>query len=328
MFIFVAGFAYYHFVYVPAHHVPLEIAYVLPLTAVVVDTPAEIRLDVEEVRNGDRVEVLSRTRSWAHIRLVDGKSGWIELKDLLDSQTYDRGQQLIREMEASQVQARGHVSGEVNVHLEPSRQSPQLSLLHPNDQVEVFGRQLAERPAENSDSATSPEAGEGASGAATVRDAWYLVRSGSHGGWVLGRFVALNIPTEIESYAQGVNTVAWVVLKTVDDNGRKVPEYLVADRIGMQEFDFNHIRVFTWWIKKQAYATAYAESDVDGYFPIRTTLVGDTPYFRLRMLDDHGRKIQRVYGMFDTIVRPLGFVEGWESDAIPARPVTRSKHRR
>jgi hypothetical protein len=27
-----------------------------------------------------------------------------------------------------------------------------------------------------------------------------------------------------------------------------------------------------------------------------------------------------VYGLFNTITRPLGFVEGWESSALPASP--------
>jgi len=324
----VAGLAYYHFVYAPAHHVALDVAYVLPLTATVVDTPAEIRLDVEEVKSGERVEILSRTRNWAHVLLADGKSGWIEWKDLLDSQTYDQGQQLLKEMARGQAQAVGHTTNEANLRVEPSREAPQLALLEQNEKVDVFGRRVVERaPAEST--ATVPAApAEETAASAGIRDAWYLIRSRDRGGWVLGRFIALDIPPEIGFYAQGVNTVAWTVIKSVDDAGRKVPEYLVADRIGTQDFDFNHIRVFTWWIKKQAYATAYAESNVDGYFPIRTTRVGDVPYFRLRIVDAHGRKVQKVYGMFDTVVRPVGIVDGWESGAMPERPVTRSHRRR
>ena len=324
----VAGFAYYQFVYVPAHRVPLEAAYVLPPIATVVDTPAEIRLDVETVNRGDKVGVLQRTRNWAHVRLSDGKTGWIELKDLLDSETYDRGQQLTRQVDTDPAQARGHVSNEVNVHLEPSRQSAQLTVLHPNEKIDIFGRRLVERPVDSTDNPASTEGSEGTKEAGTVRDAWYLIRSGSHAGWVLGRFVDLDVPPEIAPYAQGINTVAWLVLKKVDDNGRKVPEFLVADRIGTQEFDFTHIRVFTWWIKKQIYATAYVESNVDGFFPIHTALAGDIPYFRLRVLDEQGRKIQKVYGMFDTIVRPLGYVDGWTSDAMPETAVAHRRRRR
>jgi len=36
------------------------------------------------------------------------------------------------------------------------------------------------------------------------------------------------------------------------------------------------------------------------------------------LMDKNGRKFQRVYRMFDTIARPLGAVDGWESQAMPA----------
>jgi hypothetical protein len=113
--------------------------------------------------------------------------------------------------------------------------------------------------------------------------------------------------------------VAWLVLNTVQDGDRRVPQYLVADRIGTQEFDFNHIRVFTWWGQRQEYATAYVESNLDGHFPMRVREIEGVPYFRLRLVDRKGQKLQKVYRLDDTIVRPLGTVEGWESDAMPAR---------
>src|SRR5204863_5201912 len=70
-----AGAGYYFRVYVPAHRLPAEVAYVLPISAVVVDTPAEVRMDVAQLRGGDMVYVINRTTNWAHIRLADGKSG-------------------------------------------------------------------------------------------------------------------------------------------------------------------------------------------------------------------------------------------------------------
>jgi hypothetical protein len=151
-----------------------------------------------------------------------------------------------------------------------------------------------------------------------VREAWYLVRTPSRSGWVLGRLVSLDIPEAITTYSQEINLVAWLVLDTVNDGGREVPQYLVADRIGTQDFDFNHIRVFTWWVKRHKYVTAYVESNFNGYFPIRVVHGSANPYFRLRLFYDAGEKYQKVYGLFDTIVRPLGTVKGWESEASPA----------
>ncbi|HET7099904.1 MAG TPA: hypothetical protein VFJ52_02040, partial [Terriglobia bacterium] len=62
------------------------------------------------------------------------------------------------------------------------------------------------------------------------------------------------------------------------------------------------------------------------YFPITVTHSGGTPYFRLRLIDDQGHKYQKVYGLFDTITKVIGTVDGWESDAMPAPP--RSHRRR
>ena len=243
-------------------------------------------------------------------------TGWVENKDLLDSQTYEGGQKLLRDLAETPAQAEGHTSGIVNLRLEPSRDAAQLAQLPENLKVQVFGRRLVDRPAP-----------DGQPSAAKVRDAWYLIRADARAGWVMGRFVALDIPEKLAPYAQGSNLVAWVVLKTVDDEGQPVPEYLTADRMGTQEADFSHIRVFTWWVKDHKYVTAYVESGLNGYFPIRVAEVNGVPYFRLRLMDDQGQKYQKVYGLFDTITRTVGTVPGWESDAMPAPPESHH-HRR
>ena len=284
----------------------------MPASTEVVDTPAEVRIVVGYLKSGDRVAITRRTRNWAQIRTADNLTGWVENKDLLDSQTYEGGQKLLRDVLQIPVQAEGHTSGIVNLRLEPARDAAQLAQLPENLKVQVFGRRLVDRPAL-----------QGQPSAAKVRDAWYLIRAGTNAGWVMGRFVALDIPESLASYAQGSNLVAWIVLQTVDDAGRPVPEYLVADRLGTLEADFSHIRVFTWWIKNHEYVTAYVEGNLNGYFPMRVAEVKGVPYFRLRLVDDRGQKFQKVYGLFDTITRAVGTVPGWESDAMPAPPEVR-----
>jgi hypothetical protein len=160
------------------------------------------------------------------------------------------------------------------------------------------------------------------------REAWYLVRADSHAGWLMGRLVTLKVPEAVAAYAQNVNMVAWLVLNTVNGDGRRVPQYLVADRIETQEVDFNHIRVFTWWTKEQHYVTAYVESNLRGYFPMRVIQMSSAPYFRLRLVDKGGKKIQKVYTLDQTVVRPVGIVEGWVSEGMPTRPLGEKRRRR
>jgi hypothetical protein len=317
-----AGFAYYRLVYLPGHQPPVEFAYVLPASLAVMDTTAEVQNQVASLHAGNRIGVLQYTTNWAEVRLADGRSGWVTRKDLLDAATYNKGEQMLESLEDFPAQAVGHTSDVVNLHLEPARDSVQLAALPSNQRLEVFGRKLVERsaPADQPPSRTP------------VRDAWYLVRADKRAGWLLGRLIDLDVPPALSVYAEGFNTVAWLTLRTVADGNRQVPEYFVADRVGTQDFDFTHIRVFTWWAKRHHYVTAYVESGLRGYFPIRSTEMLDTtyyqnrsPYFRLRLVDQDGNKYQKVYGLFDTVVHPLGIVAGWESDAMPVRAV---EHRR
>lgn len=288
----------------------------------VVDTPAEVRLVIANLRAGEEVQVLDHTRNWSQVRIAGGSVGWVESKDLLDEADYERAQGVAKDLADLPAQAAGHTSGVVNLRLEPSRDAVQLAQLPQNQKLEVFGRRVVER-------APAPDQSVGAA----VRDAWYLVRTNAPeglaagAGWVLGRFVELDIPESLSPYAQGSNLVAWVVLNTVEDGGQQVPQFLAADRVGTQELDFNHLRVFTWWAKNHHYVTAYVESNLNGYFPIRVVHRDGVPYFRLRLVDDSGRKFQKVYGLFDTATRPVGIVEGWESDAMPGKPLPHHRAR-
>lgn len=307
-----AGYYHWHRYKMPAS---VAVAYVLPESVGVVDSPAEIRLGVANLKQGDRVEVLDRTRNWSKVRLEDGRVGWVESVNLIEADSYETGRRLFVQLQSEMPQAEGHVVNAANLRVEPAREAATLVQLPANQKVEVFGRRTVER---------LPQAGAPPS-AEAARDAWYLVRAGSKAGWVLGRLVSLDVPEAISHYAQSTNLVAWVVLNTVEDNGRQMPQYIVADRKGAPDCDFTHIRIFTWWVKNQEYVTAYVEGGLYGYFPIRVSQLDGAPHFRLRLVDKNGRKFQRVYRMLDTIARPLGTVDGWESQAMPAARVQTSR---
>jgi hypothetical protein len=309
------GSAYYLYVYRPAHPRPVAAAYVLGRSVKVVDSPTEIHLTIETLQSGQRVDVLGRRSSWLRIRLASGNIGWVEAKSLIDQHDYDAAQNLLKEAGRLPAQIGGHTSNLVNLHLEPSRDTPQVAQLSPRQKVEILVRRLVEKPQPPA-GPPAPVPAESSFPPPPKWDAWYLLRSDSQAGWALGRLVDLDVPEEIGSYTQEYNLVACLVLNTVEDEGRQVPQYLVADRMGTQEMDFNHIRVLTWGAKKQKYATAYVESKLNGYFPIRVFQIDGTPYFRLRLVDSQGRKYQKLYAMLGTRTRPLGTVRGWENEGM------------
>jgi hypothetical protein len=315
---------YYRLIYLPGRAMRGAVEYVLPQALDVMDTTAEVRNVIGHLKAGNQVRVVAQTAHWSEIRLPGGVTGWVESKHLLEGATYDAGIKLLERLEQSPQQATGHASEVTNLHLEPARDSIVLAELNQNQPLDIYSRRLVDRPV---------EAGTATGTGPHPRDVWYLVRTSSRAGWVLGRFIDLDIPLGISQYAQAINLVGWQVLKSVRDGSVDEPEYLVADRMGNDEVDFNHIRVFTWWVKNHKYVTAYVESGLSGYFPIEVKQATDlnyyaqpAPYFRLRLVDDAGQHYQEVYGLFDTIVRPVGRVEGWDSDAMP-EPVPRHERR-
>lgn len=321
-----AAFVYYRLIYLPARAERGVVEYVLPQTLDVMDTTAEVRNVIGHLKAGDRVHVIAQTTHWSELNLPAGQTGWVESKYLLEGAIYDRGIKLLDGLQRSPPQAAGHTSNETNLHLEPARDAIVLAELPRNRPLEIYARRLVDRPVQTDAAATEKSAHP-------PRDVWYLVRTNSRAGWVLGRFIDLDVPAGISLYAEGVNMVGWQVLRTVRDGASEVPEFLVADRIGNETVDFNHIRVFTWWVKNHKYVTAYVQSDLDGYFPIEVKQATDlnyyaqpSPYFRLRLIDDDGQRYQEVYGLFDTIVRPVGRVEGWESEAMPEPPSKKEHH--
>jgi hypothetical protein len=283
------------------------VAYVLPKTVTVVDTPAEIRRVVGTLYAGEQVRVLSRGTNWTHVRMPNRHTGWVENKNLLDAATYGKGQELQKQLNDVVPQASGKCTLLANLRDRPSRDAQLIGVLDQNQAVQIYERKLVARPVEpGQEPPVRP-----------IRDAWYLVRSETEAGWTLGRLITVVPPRDLAPFAAGQNMVSWVVLTRIPDGDRMVPEYLAADRIGKEEADFNHIRVFTWWKRRQHYVTAYIESGLAGYFPLQVFQEGTTPYFRLRLVDDEGHKYQKVYAMFDTIVRSQGTVEGWDSPAMP-----------
>jgi hypothetical protein len=303
----IGGIAFYHYIYLPRHiRSTGATEYVLPGTLPVIDTTADVRRVITTLHSGQPVLVTFNEADWAKLLLADGETGWVHGSDLLDAQTYDREQKLLKLEQSAPVQASGHINTLANVHLTASRSGVTVGELSPDQRVDVYDRQRVERTA-------SPGKAAGKS----VYDVWYLVQAGNTAGWVLGDFVALDVPQGLAEYAQGVNLVAWLRLDTVNDSGHEMPQYVAADRIGRHDVDFNHLRVFTWWVKRHKYVTAYVESHLEGYFPILVSNSGNVPYFRLRLVDEDGHHYQRVYGLFDTIVKPIGNVNGWTSTAMP-----------
>jgi SH3-like domain-containing protein len=323
------------------HH---EYRYVSAAETSLRDRVAMIYNKVGTVRNGDRVEVLEKQRRFLRVRTDTGQEGWIEERSLAPQEVYDDCQKLAQDNANDPVQGHATTRAELNMHIEPSREAEHLYQLSDGEKVEVLKRATA--PKNPPPAIKAAEPGQSKSLASAEKTAashsakseseahpashveptqtsaeqpalpppimedWSLVRTSSgHVGWVLMRMIDLDIPLDVAQYSEGQRIIAYFVLNNVDEDGKQIPQYLVAlnqTKDGLP-WDFNQIRVFTRNRAKHRYETAYRERNIEGYMPITTGHQdfgkdGDLPTFTIRQKNDQGQLAAVTYKLNGPIV--------------------------
>jgi hypothetical protein len=124
-------------------------------------------------------------------------------------------------------------------------------------------------------------------------------------GWVLARFIELDLPEAVRDYASSADlrVVAWFELNRVPNgSGGEAPQYLVAgSRAGeVENCDFTMLRVYTWGKVRKRYETAFVESNLCGRLPIRVSSGEKGPGFQFSEMN---RAAVRAYVMEQTVVR-------------------------
>ncbi|MGC2332900.1 MAG: hypothetical protein WA581_15715 [Candidatus Acidiferrales bacterium] len=312
--VLVIGFA----VYLRFHHAkaPLETAYVGSRQVTVWSTTAQVREPVAMMSFGDRVDVLGRFEDQVKVRTMSGVTGWTGQDQLLSAEFWRQAQELESETVTMPIEARGHTRVLTNLHIDPARWAARIRQLDKNVPVDLYERRPVDVP--SAPGAIVAEAGDGSPPAVKKED-WWLVRAhvetpSSGGltisGWLLGRFVDLDVPEPLPDYAgaAGMRIVSWYELNDVaGESGAKRPQYLVlGTRSGEgQPCDFTLLRVFTWGKQNRRYETAFVESNLCGKLPLMLTAGrgegGDATF----SFEDwsKGKAEVRTYHMHQTIVR-------------------------
>ncbi len=122
-----------------------EIMYVSAPQANLRDHVAAVYNRVGSVKNGDRIEILERQRRFVRVRTEQKVEGWIELRALVPSETYDQFQQLSKENRATPVEGHGVTRVELNMHVSPGRETDTLYQLAENSKVEMLKRSTTGR---------------------------------------------------------------------------------------------------------------------------------------------------------------------------------------
>jgi hypothetical protein len=333
--------------YVRFHHStpPLETAYAGSRTVTLYSTSAQVREAVATVNFGDRLEVLQRFQNQVKVRTAAGIVGWIEENDLLSADLWQTLKDLETMSATMPVVARGHTRVLSNLHIEPGRDSPRVRQLNKDIPLDMMARQpklvvSASGPNSGSESAddapapddrkfpnrksndrkskgkrdSKPDANPGAKPEPKKED-WWLVRAHMPdqtilAGWLLGRFVELDVPAPLPDYATsaGMRIVAWTELNRVASTaGKPMPQYLLLGTHGPegQPCDFTALRVYTWGKQKERYETAFVASNMCGKFPVqKLQAAGPEADLTFNFLDySNGTPDRRTYQMHQTIVR-------------------------
>jgi hypothetical protein len=275
---------------------------------------------------GERVDVVGKRNDYVKVRTNSGAVGWVESKQWMEPALWQRSIKLLEQTRGMPVQARGRTKVSTNLKVLPGRIEPRLYQFGRNVPVEVVGRAVADwvQVLDEKDASNDPQGAK--------KEDWFLVRgvatrppgeSSARGaestnttqpgdqtvpiaGWVVARFVELDLPDPVREGASSANLrpVAWFELNRVSDPSGDKPQYLVAAARGPegQVCDFTALRVYTWYIKRSRYETAFIENNLCGQMPVR---IGKgpkgEPEFRFNVIGSG--KQERVYRLIQTVVR-------------------------
>lgn len=329
------------FLFRPKHELLGE-AYVSERTVTMWSSVAQVREQMAVLSYGDRVDILARRNDNIKVRTTAGVIGWVDGRYLMDPDLWQRSESLLKQAQAMGVQARGRTKVPTNLRVEPGRTEPRLYQFTRGTEVEIVGRAVAdwvqvadEKEGEDAENkkedwflvrgiATRPP-GDG-----TVRNSAVMTttqpgdQSTPIAGWVVARFVSLDLPDQVRDGASAANLrpTAWFELNRVTDDQGDHPQYLVAGTHGPegQVCDFTTLRVYTWNPKKTRYETAYIENNLCGALPIQ---VGRGPKGEpeFRFHEKESGSDERVYHLIQTVVRRVK-----EEGATTARKSSKPKH--
>jgi hypothetical protein len=307
-------------------HESLGAAYVGERSITLWSSVAQVREQIGVLPYGERVEVLGRRNDNVKVRTASGQTGWVDGRYLIEPDLWQRSEGLLAQVHSMTVQARGRTKVSTNLRVQPGRTEPRLYQFSRGMSVEIVGRAVADWVQ------VSDEKDSGSDAEGNKKEDWFLVRAVATrppgegavrnsaantttqpgdqsvpiAGWVVARFVSLDLPDTVRDGTSSANIrpIAWFELNRVTDADGEHPQYLVAGTHTAegQPCDFTTLRVFTWNPRKSRYETAYIENNLCGALPIR---VGKgpkgEPEFRFHVMD--AAKEEHLYHLLQNVVR-------------------------
>jgi hypothetical protein len=312
---------------------------------------AVVAADLLEVKRGDKLDVLDETDfekvHWYRVRAhdEDATEGWIEAQNVITSELLEKSKKLAEEDKDVQAQAIGQLRAATNLRLSPEQNDNnilfKLENSANNEIFEITNWKFVPKSIDASDvdDASKGEAKpiRGKTKNAEIEaakeadepekidekyDVWYKVRldpsvSPAPSGWLLGRQVELQLPSDITFYQDNAKKfVAWYRLDAVDPNENlsikgndaakisKPGSWVVLTRsnqvkaIDGIEPHFDGVIVFGYDKYKQEHYSSYRVRDIWGVLPLKVEGTGGNKTFILRLRSDDGQMEDRRFVTF------------------------------
>lgn len=144
---------------------------------------------------------------------------------------------------------------------------------------------------------------------------WTLVRNAQgRAGWVLARSLFMAVPDEVAQYAERARISAYFGIGTVENKGDSKKVWLWAALTpGVNDRDFDSLRVFTYNTRRQRYETAFIERGLRGWLPILLNgKDGTVRSFRLIVEEKSGAIMEREYAL-----------NGYRARVVSRKPASR-----
>lgn len=311
-----------------------ETGTIISKSAYIRSSYALVAADLLEVKRGQQVEVLEIEQNdddviWYRVRAndEDATEGWIESQNVIIEESLDKSRKLAEEAKDLQPQATGQLRAASNLRLNSKVTEDNILLRLDNGaafeivdwEFVIKSKDSEEDEPENEEIKAATEGKEKEPDKLDDRyDIWYKVRldpsvSPAPMGWVYGRQVELQVPSDIVYYQE--NDRKFITWQRLDDagtdteiskdSGAKVTipgSWVVLSRtdevkaIDGVEPDFDGILVLGFDKYRQEHYTAYStyrdKIDVWGQLPLRVEGSGDNKTFTLKIRNDQTGKIE------------------------------------
>jgi len=216
-------------------HESLGSAYVSERSVTLWSGVAQVREQLGVLLYGDRVEVLARRNDNVKVRTAAGLTGWVDGRYLMEPELWQRSAKLLEQAKFLPVQARGRTKTTTNLRVAPGRTEPRLYQFGRGAELEILGRAVADWEQVSDEKDASGDAEE------TKQEDWFLVRGVATrppgegvvrnsaittttqpgdqtipiAGWVIGRFVSLDVPDAVREGTNSANVRPWPGLNSI-----------------------------------------------------------------------------------------------------------------